>query len=442
METQQSSTIGDSPLMIGRYRIVRLLGEGGMGSVYLAEQESPNRVVALKVIKPAFVNSDTLYRFAQEAHVLGRLHHPGIAQVYEAGTADSGLGPQPYFAMELIEGHSLLEYAREKGLKLRARLELMAKICDAVDHAHQRGVIHRDLKPTNIFVDETGQPKILDFGVARVTDSDNTKTRQTDIGQLIGTLSYMSPEQVLADPQKVDFRSDVYALGVITYELLAGRLPYDTAKKPLHEVGADDSRAGPCTAQLDRSHLPGRRRNHHREGAREGQVAALRLGRGEMAADIRHYLADEPIVARPTSTRYQLQKFARRHRTLVGGAAAVFLVLIAGVVASTWLAVKARRAEASAQAVNDFLQNDLLAQASAISQSGSNTAADPDLKVRTALDRAAERIGGKFNKQPEVEAAIRDTIGQTYMELGLYAKAQEQLELALNLNLRKRADGG
>jgi tetratricopeptide (TPR) repeat protein/predicted Ser/Thr protein kinase len=438
METQQPSTIGDNPVMIGRYRIVRLLGEGGMGSVYLAEQESPNRVVALKVIKPAFVNSETLYRFEQEAQVLGRLHHPGIAQVYEAGTADNGLGPQPYFAMELIEGDSLLEFAREKGLKLRARLELMAKICDAVNHAHQRGIIHRDLKPTNILVDETGQPKILDFGVARLTDSDTTKTRQTDIGQLIGTLNYMSPEQVLADPQKVDFRSDVYALGVITYELLAGRLPYDTARKPLHEVVRTIREQDPAPlSSIDRIYRGDVETIIAK--ALEKDKSRRYASAAEMAADIRHYLAHEPIVARPPSTSYQLQKFARRHRVLVGAVAAVFLVLIAGVVVSTWQAVKARRAEAAAQAVNDFLQNDLLAQASAISQSGSNTAADPDLKVRTALDRAAERIGGKFDRQPEVEAAIRDTIGQTYMELGLYTKAQKQLELALGL--RQRAEG-
>jgi serine/threonine protein kinase len=172
METQKSEFIGDHPVMIGRYRILRLLGEGGMGSVYLAEQENPHRVVALKVIRPGFVNSASLYRFEQEAQVLGRLHHPGIAQVYEAGTANSGLGPQAYFAMELIEGLSLLEFAEEWRLKARARLELMAKICDAVNHAHQRGIIHRDLKPANILVDESGQPKILDFGLARLTDSD------------------------------------------------------------------------------------------------------------------------------------------------------------------------------------------------------------------------------------------------------------------------------
>jgi serine/threonine protein kinase len=188
------------PVTIGHYRILRLLGEGGMGCVYLAKQENPSRIVALKVIKAGFVNAELLRRFEQEADALGRLQHPGIAQIYEAGTADSGFGPQLYFAMEFIEGRSLIEFAGERRLNLRARLELMAKICDAVNHAHQRGIIHRNLKPGNIVVDQEGQPKILDFGVARVTDSDAEKTRQTDMGQLIGTLAYMSPEQVLADP--------------------------------------------------------------------------------------------------------------------------------------------------------------------------------------------------------------------------------------------------
>jgi hypothetical protein len=187
------------PSNIGRYRVLRLLGEGGMGVVYEAEQEQPRRLVALKVIKPGLASVEVLRRFEQESLALARLQHPGIAQIHEAGTADTGFGPQPYFAMELIRGDSLREYAEEHRLNTRQRLGLMVKICDAVQHAHNRGLIHRDLKPGNILVDETGQPKILDFGVARVTDSDSQATRQTDLGQLVGTLAYMSPEQILAD---------------------------------------------------------------------------------------------------------------------------------------------------------------------------------------------------------------------------------------------------
>src|SRR6478609_2809755 len=187
-------------LTIARYRVVSLIGEGGMGAVYEAEQDQPRRTVALKVIKPGLASPELLRRFAQESQALGRLQHAGIAQIYEAGTADAGFGPQPYFAMEFIHGETLQEYVRTHQLQPRERLNLFARICDAVEHAHQRGLIHRDLKPGNILVDTTGQPKILDFGVARLADTDAQASLQTDLGQLIGTLAYMSPEQVLADP--------------------------------------------------------------------------------------------------------------------------------------------------------------------------------------------------------------------------------------------------
>ena len=223
------------PAIVGRYRILRLVGEGGMGVVYEAEQEHPRRIVALKVMKPGIASPEQVRRFEHESRALGRLQHAGIAQIYEAGTADAGFGPQHYFAMEFIRGQSLREYAQALHLNVRQRLELMIKICDAVHHAHQRGVIHRDLKPGNILVDASEQPKILDFGVARSTDSDAHATRQTDLGQLVGTLAYMSPEQVLGDPLELDTRSDVYALGVILYELLAGCLPYQISTK-LHEA--------------------------------------------------------------------------------------------------------------------------------------------------------------------------------------------------------------
>src|SRR4030095_16075020 len=226
------ATVQQAPLgKVGRYTITRLIGEGGMGAVAEAEQDQPRRTVALKVIKPGLAGPELLRRFAQESQALGRLQHPGIAQIYDAGTADTGHGAQPYFAMEFIRGEALRDYADSHGLGLPQRLELMVKVCAAVQHAHQRGLIHRDLKPGNILVDESGQPKILDFRVARVTDSDTQATMQTDVGQLVGTLAYMSPEQVLADPLDIDTRTHVYALGVILYEWLAGRLPYDISRK-------------------------------------------------------------------------------------------------------------------------------------------------------------------------------------------------------------------
>jgi eukaryotic-like serine/threonine-protein kinase len=423
------------PEKIGHYRNLRLLGEGGMGSVYLAEQENPHRIVALKVIKPGFVSADLLRRFEQEAHALGRLQHPGIAQIYEAGMADSGFGPQPYFAMEYIAGQTLIEYVEEQHLDARARLELMAKVCDAVNHAHQRGIIHRDLKPGNILVDQTGQPKILDFGVARVADSDVEMTRQTDLGQLLGTLPYMSPEQVQPDPTELDIRSDVYALGVILYELLAGKLPHDMRQMALPEIVQTIRDVDPISLGSIKRIYRGDIETIVAKALEKDKTRRY-ASAAELAADIRHYLADEPIVARPPTTNYQLQKFARRHKALVSGVVAVVLALSVGVVVSTWQMVRARRAEMAAKAVSDFLQNDLLAQASVANESGPATNPDPDLKVRTALDRAATQITGKFAKHPEVEAAIRDTIGQTYLDLGIYPEAQKQLELALALHQR------
>src|SRR5580658_6773251 len=425
---------GALPSTIGRYRILRLLGEGGMGVVYEAEQEQPRRKVALKVVKSGLGDPKLIRRFEQEALALGRLQHPGIAQIYEAGTADNGFGPQPYFAMEFIRGQPLLEYAAAHKLNTRQRLELMAKICEAVHHAHQRGIIHRDLKPGNILVDETGQPKILDFGVARATDSDAHVTRQTDLGQLVGTLAYMSPEQVLADPLELDTRSDVYALGVILYELLAGHLPYKISPK-LHEALQTIREEEPTSLSTLSSAYRGDIETIVAKALEKDKTRRYPSA-AELAADIRRYLQDEPIMARPATTLYQLQKFARRHKALVLGVAAVFVVLIAGIIVSAREAERANAESATSRAISDFLQNDLLAQASAANQSRPDTKPDPDLKVRTALDRAAARITGRFDRQPKVEAAIRYTIGQTYMDLGLYPEARTQFERALNLHRR------
>ena len=422
------------PSNIGPYRILRLLGEGGMGVVYEAEQEHPRRTVALKVIKSGLTDPKLIRRFEHELLALGRLQHPGIAQIYEAGAAETGVGPQPYFAMEFIRGQPLLEYADARQLSARQRLSLIAKVCDAVHHAHQRGIIHRDLKPGNILVDETGQPKILDFGVARATDSDARMTHQTDLGQIVGTLAYMSPEQVLADPLELDTRSDVYALGVVLYQLLAGRLPYKVSTR-LPEAVRTIQEEEPTPLSTISSAYRGDietivGKALEKEKARRYSSAA------ELAADIRRYLHDEPITARPASTIYQLQKFARRHKALVLGIAAVFVVLIVGIIVSAREAARANREAATSRAISDFLQNDLLAQASAANQAGPNNNPDPDLKVRTALDRAASRIAGRFDKQPGVEAAIRDTIGQTYTDLGLYPQARTQLDRALDLQRR------
>jgi tetratricopeptide (TPR) repeat protein len=477
------------PAMVGRYRIVRLIGEGGMGAVYEAEQDQPRRTVALKVIKPGLAGPELLRRFAQESQALGRLQHPGIAQIYDAGTADTGYGSQPYFAMEFIRGEALRDYADGHGLGLPQRLELMVKVCAAVQHAHQRGLIHRDLKPGNILVDDTGQPKILDFGVARVTDSDTQATMQTDVGQLVGTLAYMSPEQVLADPLDIDTRSDVYALGVILYELLAGRLPYDISKR-LHE-------AMHTIREQDPSKLSAIDRRYRGDietiaaKALEKDKTRRYASAAELAADITRYLKDEPIVAQPPTTSYQLQKFARRHKALVGGVAAVFVVLVAGVVVSTWQAIRASRAEAAAvldrdraaaaertattarddalaakglaveaegqarqerdraveekeradteaataKAVSEFMQKNLFEQVAG----GTGRGTTPDLSVSGALDRTAARIDGAFAGKPLVEAGVRESVARAYIGLSVWDKATAQLDASLAI--RRRVQG-
>jgi eukaryotic-like serine/threonine-protein kinase len=441
------------PETIGHYRIVRLLGEGGMGAVYEAEQEEPRRVVALKMIKLGLATPDRLRRFRQESRALARLHHPGIAQIYESNTADTALGQQPYFAMEFILGLPLKQYAEERQLNARQIVALMIKVCEAVHHAHQRGLIHRDLKPGNILVDETGQPKILDFGVSRVIEAETQEgeapTTQTGLGQIVGTLAYMSPEQVLGDPLEVDTRSDVYSLGVILYELLSGRLPYEVNHRQLPEAVHTIREQEPePLSSVDRNYQ-GDVETFVRK-ALEKDKNRRYASAADLSEDIRRYLNDEPIAARPPSASYQLQKFARRHRGLMAGVAAVFVVLVAGVAVSTSQAIRANRAgqaalrerdraveaEAAAKAVNDFLQTDLLAQAGASAQARPGTRPDPDLKVRTALDRAAASIGQKFEKQPLVEAQIRRTIGNAYLDLGVYPEAQNQVERAIALRRR------
>ncbi len=343
------SAFGAGPVVpprIGRYRIIRLIGEGGMGFVYEAEQDDPERMVALKVIRPGMVTPGMLRRFHREAHLLGQLRHPGIAQIYDAGSTDAG---EPFFAMELVEGEPLLEYARSRGLNLRERLALIAAVADALHHAHQKAVIHRDLKPANILVEDTGQPKILDFGVARATNADiQAVTLQTDLGQLVGTVPYMSPEQASGDTARLDIRSDIYALGVITCELLTGRLPHDLAGKPLHEalriIREDDpSRLGSIDRTLrgDVESIVARALASEKE--RRYQSAA------EFAADIRRYLAEQPITARPASVLYQLRKFARRNRALTAGVSIAFLALSAATVVSLRELRLSRIAEAAAK---------------------------------------------------------------------------------------------
>lgn len=438
---------------IGRYRILRLLGVGGMGAVYLAEQERPTRQVALKIIRPGVTSTRLLARFEHETQILGRLQHPGIAQIYEAGSADTGDGVQPYFVMEYIAGRPLMDFVQAHQLGTRQRLELLTKICDAVHHAHMKGVIHRDLKPGNILVTDDGQPKILDFGVARATDLDvQTATIQTDVGQLVGTLPYMSPEQASGDVNELDTRSDVYALGVLGYELLAERLPYDVSRKIVHEA-----------VRIIREQEPTPLSSVSRvfKGDVETMIAkALDKERDrryqsalEFAADIRRYLNNEPIVARPASVGYRVSKFVRRNRLLVTGLVLLILTLAGGVIGSTIGLLRALEAEEGlrvsldaetrakeqaiaqrleaerqtriAQAVVSFLNRDLLEGVDP------ERTSNRDVTMRELLDVASERVEAKFGSEPLVAAAVRSIIGRTYASLGRYDQAQPHLAWAL-----------
>lgn len=455
---------------LGNYTIVRELGAGGMGTVYEAVQDAPKRTVALKVIRAGVLSDSLVRRFAQESAALARLAHPGIAQIFEAGVARGEGWSQPFIAMELVRGVPITQFVKEHELSTRDRLELFARVCDAVDHAHRRGVVHRDLKPANILVadDEAdtraepsshasgvgtreatgtgstagssgirrasriggiGVPKILDFGVARLTDSNGQSTPgqtvfNTGPGQIIGTLSYMSPEQASGEPSMIDERSDVYALGVILYEMLSGVLPHNLERAPVAQALSVIDRVDPKPlGSIDR-HLRGdldtiTMRALEKDRARRYQSAA------ELAAEIRRFLADQPIAARPPSTMYELLKFAKRNRGLVAAVVAVIVALCAGIVATGIQWRNAVENEAYANQISDYLRKTL-------------TSVDPsqakgdEPTVREMLDNAATDL--ESAKLPvRARSKLMLEIATTYVNLGRFADGERLARRALEL---------
>ena len=349
---------GPMPETIAGYAIKGAIGAGGMGSVYLAQQESPKRDVAIKVMNAGAVSRKAMRRFEFEAQTLGKLQHPAIAQIYEAGTYDDGSGARPFFAMEYVAGaKELNDYVADNDIDPRTRLELFRAACEGVEYGHRRGVIHRDLKPGNILVDEDGNPKIIDFGVARSTDSDSVSaTLATEAGQLIGTLQYMSPEQVELDPGELDTRSDVYALGVMLYELLIGRLPYDLTGTSLTQAASRIREIQPKRLGEINANLKGDLETiclKALEKDREQRYQSV----NDLAEDVRRYLADEPIMARPPTRAEQIRRFIRKNKAASVATCVVAAALIAATTISVVFAVEAGRQRDQASQQRDAAEH-------------------------------------------------------------------------------------
>ncbi len=456
---------------VGPYRILGPLGEGGFGVVYLAEQERPvRRRVALKVIKLGMDTSEVISRFESERQALAVMNNPNIAQVFDAGTTEEGL---PYFVMEHVPGAPITDYCDRQRLSTRERLELLVPVCQAIHHAHQKGIIHRDVKPSNVLVsiqDGRPVPKVIDFGVAKAVDQRlMERSVFTEQGRLIGTPAYMSPEQAEMTGLNVDTTTDVYSLGVLMYEILVGALPFDS--KALLEAGlgamhrmirdVDPPKPSTRLSTLGEraAAVAENRRTQPRslEKSLRGELDWITMramekdrtrryaSAAEMGADIQRFLRDEAVLARPASATYQMRKFAKRNRALVGGAAAVLAALVAGVAVSTWQAVRATRAERlaaerlvvaererqKAEAVSRFLQG-MLASADPSRMKGRQ------VTVGEVLDAAAKKVtDGSLKDRPDVEAEVRGTIGDTYVALGAYNEAGPHLQTGLEINERQ-----
>lgn len=368
---------------VGPYKLLQQIGEGGMGVVFMAEQQEPiRRMVALKIIKPGMDSAQVLARFEAERQALALMDHPNIARVLDAGTTTEG---RPFFVMELVKGVPITKYCDERRLTPRQRLELFMPICQAVQHAHQKGIIHRDLKPSNVLIalyDGNPVPKVIDFGVAKATGQQLTeRTLFTGFGAIVGTLEYMSPEQAELNQIDIDTRSDIYSLGVLLYELLTGSTPIDRkrlkdgALLEVLRMIREEEPPKPSTRLSTSDTLPALSEQRQTEPAKLTQMLrgdidwivmkALekdRIRRYEtangLAHDIERFLQDEPILARPPSTTYRLGKFARKHRALLGSAAAILLLLVVGITVSTILAIQASRAEQDAKIQRDQATKD------------------------------------------------------------------------------------
>jgi serine/threonine protein kinase/tetratricopeptide (TPR) repeat protein len=427
---------------IGRYRLLLKLGEGGMGQVWLAEQTAPVvRRVALKLIKAGRYDTSALQRFDLERQSLAIMDHPAIAKVLDADSTAEG---QPYFVMEYVPGLPITTYCDQKRLTTRQRLALFIKVCEGVQHAHQKAIIHRDLKPSNVLVVEVDGkplPRIIDFGIAKAISHQSTdETNVTRLGSTPGTPGYMSPEQTDPSVLDVDTRTDVYSLGVILYQLLTGSMPFDPKQwrsKPFHEILRqlrEDDPPSP-SAKLSNDHRTLTATAENRQTGPKELVSLLRgdldwivlkaLERdrsrrygtpSELAADISHYLKNEPVVARPASAAYRLAKYVRRHRIAVTAAAGLAL-LLAGFGVTEFLQVqRVSRERDRANRITDFMVG-------MFKVSDPNEARGNAVTAREILDRAAHDINTGLARDPEVQSDLMYTMAETYVNLGLFSRA-------------------
>jgi serine/threonine protein kinase/tetratricopeptide (TPR) repeat protein len=467
-------TLDESPItegpetVIGRYKLLEKIGEGGMASVYMAEQKQPiRRRVALKIIKLGMDTKSVIARFEAERQALAMMDHPNIAKVLDAGTTDTG---RPYFVMELVRGVSITEFCDKNNLNTRERLGLFVSVCQAVQHAHQKGIIHRDIKPSNVMVtlhDGEPVPKVIDFGIAKAVNQQLTeKTVFTRYAQMIGTPEYMSPEQAEMSGLDVDIRTDVFSLGVLLYELLTGTTPFDQkyllskGYAEMQRIIREEEPTRPSTkistlgeALIDiakhRQTSPDLLQKLIRTDLDWIVMKTLEKDRSrrydsvsEFVADIKRHLNHEPVLAGRPSTLYRIKKFVQRRRALVASAIIVAAVIIVGFIVSTVMyfqAEQARKKEAlarkkeeqarsEAQNVADFLTDDLLASVYP------EKAKSPEVTVRYVLKAAEENLESKFEENPLAEAKIRQTLGLTYQKLADFQAAESHLQRALEIH--------
>ena len=440
---------------IGPYRLLHVIGEGGMGEVWLAEQAEPRRRVAIKVIKAGMDTKQVVARFESERQALGLMDHAAIARVFDGGSTAEG---RPYFVMEYVAGVPITEHCDTHRLSTRSRLDLFIEVCAGVQHAHQKAIIHRDLKPSNIlvsFVDGMPQPKIIDFGIAKATGHQLTeKTFFTEVGAVIGTREYMSPEQADLTGQDVDTRTDVYSLGVLLYQLLTGELPLGS--KELRSSSFEELRQklknvepprpstmlgslGDLAAEAanNRDTEPGALRRQLEGDLDAITMKALEKDRArrygtpsELAADIGRHLRLEPVLARPPSTGYRIGRYISRHRVAVAVAAglAALLVAFAATMAIQAQRIALERDRANREAVAARHVSDFLIHMFNVSDP--SEARGNSITARQILDRASGEVGTGLAGDPQLQARMMDTIGQVYLSLGLPTRAVAMLEQA------------